>query len=141
MFVLLHLCKFSLSCSLAAEILFRQLTMCQGNYFFSQNIWDQLWLLTESQCPTGTRYPTRTRNIFQYPIRTRFIFKIIGYIGYRVLMNIMCFNMNPCAACLNIISYSFIFFYSMYIGLHRSKLQSLSMSILQSIACFGSIAC
>ena len=37
------------------------------------------------QGPTGTRYPTRTRNIFQYPIRTRLIFKIIGYFGYRVL--------------------------------------------------------
>ena len=36
------------------------------------------------QCPTGTRYPTRTRSFFQYPIRTRFLFKIIGYFGYRV---------------------------------------------------------
>ena len=37
------------------------------------------------QGPTGTGYPTRTRNIFQYPIRTRIIFKIIGYFGYRVI--------------------------------------------------------
>ena len=36
------------------------------------------------QGPTGTRYPTRTRSFFQYPIRTRFVFKIIGYFGYRV---------------------------------------------------------
>ena len=41
--------------------------------------------MPQMQGPTGTRYPTRTRNIFQYPIRTRLIFKIIGYFGYRVL--------------------------------------------------------
>ena len=47
------------------------------------------------QGPTGTRYPTRTRNIFQYPIRTRLIFKIIGYFGYRVLEKNQVFDMNP----------------------------------------------
>ena len=41
------------------------------------------------QCPTGTRYPTRTRSFFQYPIRTRFVFKIIGYFGYRVFQKTM----------------------------------------------------
>ena len=41
------------------------------------------------QCPTGTRYPTRTRSFFQYPIRTRFNFKIIGYFGYRVFHKTM----------------------------------------------------
>ena len=41
------------------------------------------------QCPTGTRYPTRTRSFFQYPIRTRFVFKIFGYFGYRVFQNTM----------------------------------------------------
>jgi len=34
------------------------------------------------QGPTDTWYPTQ--NICQYPIRTRLIFKIIGYFGYRV---------------------------------------------------------
>ena len=33
---------------------------------------------------TGTRYPTRPDNFWQYPIHTRFIFRIIGYFGYRV---------------------------------------------------------
>ena len=47
------------------------------------------------QGATGTRYPTRTRNIFQYPIRTRLIFKIIGYFGYRVLEKNQVFDMNP----------------------------------------------
>ena len=42
-------------------------------------------IICTHQGPTGTRYPTRTRNIFQYPIRTRYIFKIIGYFGFRVL--------------------------------------------------------
>ena len=37
-----------------------------------------------SQCLTGTRYPTRPDNFWQYPIRTRFFFRIIGYFGYRV---------------------------------------------------------
>ena len=46
-------------------------------------------LICQEQCPTGTRYPTRTRNFFQYPIRTRFVFKIIGYFGYRVFQNNM----------------------------------------------------
>ena len=36
------------------------------------------------QCLTGTRYPTRPDNFWQYPIHTRFIFRIIGYFGYRV---------------------------------------------------------
>ena len=36
------------------------------------------------QCLTGTRYPTRPDNFWQYPIRTRFFFRIIGYFGYRV---------------------------------------------------------
>ena len=39
---------------------------------------------TSGQGPTGTRYPTQTRSFFQYPIRTRFFLKIIGYFGYRV---------------------------------------------------------
>ena len=42
-----------------------------------------------NQCPTGTRYQTRTRSFFQYPIRTRFVFKIIGYFGYRVFQKTM----------------------------------------------------
>ena len=33
---------------------------------------------------TGTRYPIRPDNFWQYPIRTRFFFRIIGYFGYRV---------------------------------------------------------
>ena len=33
---------------------------------------------------TGTRYPTRPEIFWQYPIRTRFFFRIIGYFGYRV---------------------------------------------------------
>ena len=33
---------------------------------------------------TGTRYPTRPDNFWQYPIHNRFIFRIIGYFGYRV---------------------------------------------------------
>ena len=37
-----------------------------------------------NQCLTGTRYPTRPDNFWQYPIHTRFIFRIIGYFGYRV---------------------------------------------------------
>ena len=41
------------------------------------------------QCPTGTRYPTRTRSFFGYPICTRFVFKIIGYFGYRVFQKNM----------------------------------------------------
>ena len=41
------------------------------------------------QCPTGTRYPTRTRSFSQYPICTRFVLKIIGYFGYRVFQNTM----------------------------------------------------
>ena len=36
------------------------------------------------QGPTGTRYPTRPDNFWQYPIRTRFFFRIIGYFGYQV---------------------------------------------------------
>ena len=36
------------------------------------------------QCLTGTRYPTRPDNFWQYPIRTRFFSRIIGYFGYRV---------------------------------------------------------
>ena len=31
-----------------------------------------------------TRYPTRPEIFWQYPIRTRFFFRIIGYFGYRV---------------------------------------------------------
>ena len=53
------------------------------------------WAVCVGQGPTGTRYPTRTRNIFQYPIRTRLIFKIIGYFGYRVLEKNQVFDMNP----------------------------------------------
>ena len=45
--------------------------------------------MTVRQGPTGTRYPTRTRSFFQYPIRTRFVFKIIGYFGYRVFHKTM----------------------------------------------------
>ena len=41
------------------------------------------------QCQTGTRYPTQTRSFFQYLICTRFIFKIIGYFGYRVFQKTM----------------------------------------------------
>ena len=48
-----------------------------------------LKLASHWQCPTGTRYPTRTRSFFQYPIRTRFVFKIIGYFGYRVFHKTM----------------------------------------------------
>ena len=39
---------------------------------------------TYEQGLTGTRYPTRPDNFWQYPIRTRFFFRIIGYFGYRV---------------------------------------------------------
>ena len=45
---------------------------------------EALLLQHSHQGPTGTRYPTRTRSFFQYPIHTRFVFKIIGYFGYRV---------------------------------------------------------
>merc|ERR1719237_1405955 len=55
----------------------------------------RIFSATREQGPTGTRYPTRTRNIFQYPIRTRLIFKIIGYFGYRVLEKNQVFDMNP----------------------------------------------
>ena len=53
----------------------------------TQNFAISLALLAPDQCPTGTRYPTRTRSFYQYPIHTRFIFKIIGYFGYRVFQN------------------------------------------------------
>merc|ERR1712010_142170 len=38
----------------------------------------------EYQCLTGTRYPTRPDNFWQYPIHTRFFPRIIGFFGYRV---------------------------------------------------------
>ena len=40
--------------------------------------------VSDDQGLTGTRYPTRPDNFWQYPIHTRFIFRIIGYFGYRV---------------------------------------------------------
>ena len=33
--------------------------------------------------------PNSNQNIFQYPIHTQFVFKIIGYFGYRVFQNTM----------------------------------------------------
>ena len=41
-------------------------------------------ILGQGQWLTGPRYPTRPDNFWQYPIHTRFVFRIIGYFGYRV---------------------------------------------------------
>ena len=49
--------------------------------------WGKFWAkirCNESSCLTGTRYPTRPDNFWQFPIRTRFFSRIIGYFGYRV---------------------------------------------------------
>ena len=50
----------------------------------TSDTWWQHEFLPNKQGLTGTRYPTRPDNFWQYPIHTRFIFRIIGYFGYRV---------------------------------------------------------
>ena len=58
-------------------------------FSFCNSLRHSRWTLAPGQGPTGTRYPTRTRSFFPYPIRTRFIFKVIGYVGYRVFQKTM----------------------------------------------------
>ena len=68
------------------------------------------------QGPTGTRYPPRTRSFFQYPIRTRFVFKIIGYFGYRVFQKTMFFKWKTALGSYKILTNIFLY------HLHLTKL-------------------
>ena len=72
--------------------------------------------IPHNQGQTGTRYPTRTRSFFQYPICTRFVFKIIGYFGYRVFQKTMFFKWKTALGSYKILTNIFLY------HLHLTKL-------------------